>query len=438
MPYAQQQYPQTQGINGKYRIAQIGCLITAFCNELEWHGVKVDPATLNAWFAAHGTFIDVDDGVRDDLSWSSITAYNPNLTVASVGAGAPAGNGGIVKFAYISPRTGHKTTHFSVWLGGNMILDSWDGKTKNINTTSYGNPVAHATYTFKQSEVVKPVSTYTAVVTANNRNRYTRLATPLDLELKRPAEQWHLNFTKFADAKSNGHHNEGEHFTAFGKYDHPLGTTYFMNEFDFGDADKDGTPTNALGYNTVDLRPQTAPQAPVEAAAPTTTTITSTPLPLSENTVISSTPLTTTTVTIPETDQIPVTVIPADPAAWKGTFKTNSAGYYVAVADEIVFDYGANPAKAYPLTAGQKVHVLGDFQKGNSKYYRASKQGADMWVGIPMSKITEVADDEMFAELSQHMKQYDASMKAGAIKTMGRFDGLVIRFTNVFRKNKKI
>jgi LysM repeat protein len=159
MWYGQKNYSNTQGINGKYTIAQIGCFVTSFCNLLQKFGKEVDPPSLNRLFIQRGIYVDVDDGVRDDLGWASITAYDGAIQVTGQGSGwTMPHNNCIVKFAYKSPKTGQPMTHFCLVAdgGARTIVDSWDGV---IRTPGYyGDPVAWATYSDVEPEpvVVQP------------------------------------------------------------------------------------------------------------------------------------------------------------------------------------------------------------------------------------------------------------------------------------------
>lgn len=145
--YGQKNFNQIQGINGRYTIAQIGCFITGFCNLLKKFGKDVDPASLNRVFVQRGMYTDIDDGVRDDVGWATITGYDGQVQVtATGGAGWPPNNNAIVKFAYKSPKTGAPMTHFCLVAdaANKTIVDSWDGV---IRTPGYyGEPVAWATY----------------------------------------------------------------------------------------------------------------------------------------------------------------------------------------------------------------------------------------------------------------------------------------------------
>ncbi len=143
MPHAQKIYNEIQGINGKFRIAQIGCFLTSFSNLLERFGKGVDPLTLNRAFRDGGVYIDVDDGIRDDLAWSSITKFNPNIKVVATGVGVPTNNNSIVKFTNLSNTWG---THFCLVADASkgLIVDSWDGQIKHWSF--YKGPKTWATY----------------------------------------------------------------------------------------------------------------------------------------------------------------------------------------------------------------------------------------------------------------------------------------------------
>lgn len=140
MAYGQKNYNELQGINGKYRISQIGCFLTSFCNLLERYGKAKSPLELNAIFRDRGIYLDVDDGIRDDLAYSSITRYDPDITIVRSGKGAPTTNDCIVKFNYRSGG-GLFNTHFALVADASkgIILDSYDGVLKNWN--AYGGPI---------------------------------------------------------------------------------------------------------------------------------------------------------------------------------------------------------------------------------------------------------------------------------------------------------
>lgn len=148
MAYAQINYPQRLG-DGVYTIADAGCFLTAFANLLERFGEPIDPPTLNNYFMQHGAYLPAPDegnNVRDNLAWGSVTSYDTKITTTALGgAGWPSGNYSIVKFIYISKRTGQTVPHFCMVADAmaHTIVDSWDGVTK---PSPYGEPVASATY----------------------------------------------------------------------------------------------------------------------------------------------------------------------------------------------------------------------------------------------------------------------------------------------------
>jgi hypothetical protein len=160
--YGQKNYLQIQGINGKYRIDQIGCFLTAFCNLEARKGRAIDPVNLNAVFRDRGIYVDVDDGIRDDLGWGSITSYDPHITVVQTGTGWPNSNDAIVKFHYRSVKNPtlpngqpNMIDHFCLVADHTQrkIIDSYDSVEK---VTPYGEPVAFAVYA---DNTPQPVST---------------------------------------------------------------------------------------------------------------------------------------------------------------------------------------------------------------------------------------------------------------------------------------
>lgn len=139
--FAQKNYTQIQGISGKYPISSIGCFLTSFCNLEAKYLVNVDPPTLNAFLRDNNLFIDVDDGVRDDVAWDTIIKFDPHTTVRATGLGTPPDNFSIVKFVY----NGGKTHFCLVYNAASAtIIDSWDGVVKPWSI--YGGPKAWASY----------------------------------------------------------------------------------------------------------------------------------------------------------------------------------------------------------------------------------------------------------------------------------------------------
>lgn len=151
--YAQTHYPQELG-NGKYTIAQAGCLLTSIANGLErLNGSAPDPVTLNEFYKSRGLFIRDPDGANEDLAWGSITQYDPNIVLEHVGSGSlPPSPNAIVKFHYIGLHTGSPIDHYC-WVdhidnGQVWIIDSYDGQVKPPSgyLNVYHQPIAWATY----------------------------------------------------------------------------------------------------------------------------------------------------------------------------------------------------------------------------------------------------------------------------------------------------
>lgn len=149
MPYAQKNYPNSrQGIPPTiYTIAQIGCFITSFCNLVERYGQVVDPPMVNQALVDRNAYIDVDDGVRDDVAWDTVSVINGNVSVARTGVGSPPNNNCIVKFVYDGGKT-----HFCLVADASrgLILDSWDGQVKSWSL--YGGPKAWAEYNYNEPQ----------------------------------------------------------------------------------------------------------------------------------------------------------------------------------------------------------------------------------------------------------------------------------------------
>lgn len=260
MAYAQTNYPQIQGINGKYSIASIGCFITAFCNLEADFGQNIDPLTFNNIYRDNGWFVDVDDGIRDDLDWGFIQRWDSNTRVTQIGgAGWPNTNQAIVKFAYT--HNGKRNTHFcKVQDSSNqIILDSWDGVAKHISATWYGQPVAWATYEHSAPQAViapEAVPTFT-VVEEYPGGKQIQLN-------KQPTNLWGMNYSNPGGQPPVEVHNAGEIWTVTNKVHHVNGYDYYRRE---GQID---------GFNVLDCDdyvepvPEPVPYIPPAAPVPVT------------------------------------------------------------------------------------------------------------------------------------------------------------------------
>lgn len=158
MAYAQRNYPKTiQGIRGRYTIAQIGCFVTAFCNlQRRLKTQYIAPDQFNKQLVARGIYIDIDDGIRDDLGWSSITQYNKYIQISALGSTVKPPNANAIVRIKAGNRFG---THFCLVdkIVGNTvyIVDSWDGAVKKSSV--YGPITGWATYVNKKPVAVTPV-----------------------------------------------------------------------------------------------------------------------------------------------------------------------------------------------------------------------------------------------------------------------------------------
>lgn len=155
MAFAQKNYPDIQGVNGTLRISQIGCFLTSFCNLLKRLGVDdVAPNVLNVRLIEKGIYIDVDDGVLDDLNFYLISKLYPSVVVEQEGprtSSTPPHNHSIVRI-----KAGNNFgTHFClvdrVENGAVWIVDSYDGKVKKASV--YGPIQGWATYKVKGADM---------------------------------------------------------------------------------------------------------------------------------------------------------------------------------------------------------------------------------------------------------------------------------------------
>ena len=169
MPYAQLSYKQYVG-NSKLTIQEIGCFDTADANILEKVGIHVDPPTLNTFYIQRKLYTyDLTDQANDDITWSTVTKYCPQLVVQQIGSnGFPNSDLAIVEFRYKN-HVGQEITHFCAVnsAADRSIIDSWDGKVKTPAEYEqyYGQPIAWATFIF-HTPGTAPVGVHSASVSA--------------------------------------------------------------------------------------------------------------------------------------------------------------------------------------------------------------------------------------------------------------------------------
>jgi hypothetical protein len=254
MAYGQINYSHELG-NGPYSIADAGCFLTAFSNLLQRFGQNIDPPSLNDYFVAHNSYVDVDgDRTLDDLAWGTVSAYDGQIgTVAIGGAGWPDSNDAIVKFLYKSSRSGQLITHFCLVADHNThtIVDSWDG---NVKVSPYGTPVAWAKYERHQPQVVTPPP-------APEQAAYTIESIPeKSFTIKTTTHLWNLNQRSWPALVNNPLNDVDVTMPPFKTTQlahHVLGGSYYIPE---GLTD--------AGYNTIDCREYVSPPPVAPPSAP--------------------------------------------------------------------------------------------------------------------------------------------------------------------------
>lgn len=368
--YGQKDYLATQGINGKYRIDQIGCFLTSFCNLLgRYFGTQVGPVALNNYFVQRGVYIDVDDGIRDDLFWSAVTAFAPNVTVAATGAGGwPNSDVAIVCFRYKSRNTGAVINHFCLVADAEnrVIIDSYDGllKAPAAYESIYGQPTQWAIY---QAPVARPTSP-----TASND--HPAVAPGEKLFLPAAAGYWRVYAPggPWTVGKELGKLWPGNPAWAPGlTYDiigNPAKNMYLINTQTYGQvAIYAGSDTIA---QFVDSRP--AAPAPAPVAEPAVAPPDPEPKPEPETPVVvdglqsSNPPMTTVTPTAP---------------AWHLT--TPKVADWEATQDYQVVDLETGVAAAM-LYKGQTVHSVAKLNKDGQEYVLTQKSvDKKVFNGVP-------------------------------------------------------
>ena len=180
MAFGQKNYDNIiQGIpQGKYTIAQIGCFDTEFSNLLARFGIPYTPARMNRAFIDKKAYIDTDDGVRDDLSYKSITSVFPSIVVSGTGSSAvPPSADAIVKMTARNTFGTHFSLVHSIRGKQVFIVDSWDGRVKPAS--AYGPIKEWATY-----ELVKKKKSVSGIKKRHIMHKVVAGDTLWDLENK--------------------------------------------------------------------------------------------------------------------------------------------------------------------------------------------------------------------------------------------------------------
>lgn len=158
MPYAQRNYSDTQGIGGIYTIGQIGCFLTSICNVLDRNGRGISPPELNRLLIAANAYVDVDDGIRDDLGWETIQRIFPDIGVfVNKPNQAVPSNDVIVRMDAGNVFGTHFCFVDHVENGQVFVIDSLDARVKSSN--QYGPITGWARYEIPHPPVDIPAVT---------------------------------------------------------------------------------------------------------------------------------------------------------------------------------------------------------------------------------------------------------------------------------------
>ena len=421
MYYGQKNYNELQGIAPqKYRINQIGCFLVSFCNLMEAFGKGVDPLALNKSFRDKSVYRDVDDGVRDDLAWASITKHNKNIVVTNTGVGKPPSNNAIVKFTGVKNGFG---THFCKVADRDkgLIIDSWDGKTKNWSI--YGGPKTWATYddtTPKPKPAPKPAPVKPAEPAPKPK-----------IENVTVQPGWGITHVLRAVGYSKEQYENPAEWDRLSKLN--------------GSSDRIKLkPGQVVKVYKTPLAKRTA-STPVPTVIATATTAPVEPKFEAPKPVIAP------AETVVDENVVPVTVIHD---AWKATY-TESDMLYIAKENAVVKDVtGLHMDRQ--IVKGQKVNGAGVFEKEGIKYVRTHKSiEENQWYGVPLGilsdgqnpdsyvgpLLTDEDDDDGLFELDMVLEAKEMfnnlSGREKIVAFVARIQGFLLKLLETIKLRKK-
>lgn len=455
MAYGQKNYLQTIGINGKYRIDQVGCFLTAFSNLLERYGRGINPVDLNAAFVQRGVYIDVDDGIRDDLAWGSITSFDPSIHVtrwvqkgiSDHSAGWPSTNNAIVRFYYrsfsqptLSNGQPNMIVHFALVadVSARTIVDSWDGVTK---PNPYGDPTGWAEY---DAPIAAPVTPPPAPSTPSVNNA------PIDGETytvqkgdslwaiaSRSGTDWHV-LAEINGIKDASKINIGQVIN-LGRPPAPTPTpspapsadTYVvvagdslwqiakdrgLDYHDLARINGIDDPSKIFVGQVIKLReavaPAPAPEPPKSDVKPELA-----PMP------------------IPEGEPVKVKV---EVDAYKKSYRDEPAEVQ-ALEDAVVQDMDGKLA-SQQLVKGQIVHQAGLFIKAGKTYSRTLKSVENgLWYGIPTEALGPIDDDSADAELAKEGQELfrNLTTRKQLVASIASIEGFLFKILSIFKLKRK-
>jgi hypothetical protein len=365
--YGQKNYNEIQGINGKYRINQIGCFLTSFSNLLTRFGKDISPLDLNRVFRDRGIYIDIDDGIRDDLGWQSVTAYDGQVVMQARGSSPSS-----IPHANTIVKLNHKNqwgTHFClvdrIENGVVYLVDSIDGVIRRMS--DIGTFMEWASYVNNTPQPV--VAPQAPAPTGNVLHlppvpswRVYSTSTPWIPGGMIGKEIATINPQKYAPLS----------YEVLG---HPRSDVVTIK-------------TQMYGYVNIYVGPETG--ATFSQVAPALQ-----PAPIPEPAPVPS-PV-ESPAAIPEIVQPPVPVPAADD--WK-IIDSSKAGEYIAAQNIDVEDLeGKQPAirlTIYKLGKSgkmerQKVMVAGTFKKDGTEYYLTEVAATEgWWYGVPIDALEAV------------------------------------------------
>lgn len=387
MAYAQRNYNELQGINGKYRINQIGCFLTAFCNLLERFGRGVDPLVLNRAFRDRGVYIDVDDGIRDDLGWQSIIGYDGQINVSRTGTGEIPSNNVIVRI-----KAGNRFgTHFCLVQDRRdgrdpLVIDSFDGVVKPAS--AYGPVTGWAEYTDAKPQPVTPI--INAPTGPNYDGESVTVQVGWGISHAAEAAGW-------PDADKDVRWNAIAQLNGHADY-----TTFRLVAGQRIKVGKYVAPTPAV------VEPPKQPEQPQ-------------PVETKEHTV-----------------DVKV-------SSFKDTLEPAVIKEYVAVEDVIVND-AEGLQVPLKLSRGQTVHAESLFKKDGVEYVRTKKSTEnDWWYGIPLTilrpkgTIDDVDDDDLFSLDMQdeaHIVFNTLSLRERIVVFLARTHAFFVRLFTFWKRKK--
>lgn len=227
-----------------------------------------------------------------------------------------------------------------------------------------------------------PQPTPTTAHSSYERIAKTRYVTNKDANL------WDLSASSWADFKPTKILPNGTEFYAVGKAHHPLGGTYLMTEYSFGNADTTGIPAHNTGVNTVDLTEAPLPAPTTSPTQPTTAD--DKPLPQMQPMPIP---------TPDDSNNIPVKVIPVDfKLSW------NPISNVMECTNDYVIKDLDGKLPDLTLHKGQIVNSAGTFTKNGIVYHRIQKWvDNDQWYGID-GTVLEPHDDPALFHVDANLK----------------------------------